>query len=150
MQPITIDIPTKAHSKKYLENEFGTPAEMNRRDNLGTMLFLLLEKDSHELDWSYKTREYTSNISVSLTSSFYHRKGVSLTSTNVIFFNNVVESEIKKLFRTFMDATLKADQKKKKKVAIENFMEKMGFNSDELTYEMLKKDYYRYESYLNN
>lgn len=138
MEQIQLDIPVKKYIKKYFENKFGTPVSLTRRDKYGTLLYNLLEREDHKRDSEHC--EYPEMLNVSLSSEFYHRRGSSLSITNVKYFNSFAEDEFKTFFRMYVFCRIDTINGTKKKSAIESFMQMMKLTENEFPYESAKKD----------
>lgn len=138
MDYIDITIPTKPYCKAWMENQYGSPIQLNRGDKYGTLLFTYLERPDRERDNKY--RQYPAQMKIRLRARWYHMRGTSLTYTNIMYFNNVLEEDIKLLMRVYVTAKCFGPPIKKKKQAIEYFMKISGLTEQDLAYETAKKD----------
>lgn len=138
MDYIDITIPTKPYCKAWMERNYGTPVQLDRGDKYGTLLWTYLERPDRDRDNKY--RQYPAEMKVRLRARWYHMRGTSLTYTNIMYFNNVIEEDIKMMMRIFVTATCYTPPIKKKKKAIEFFMHLTGLTEQDLPYETAKKD----------
>jgi hypothetical protein len=138
MNYINIDVPVKPYVKAYMENNFGAPCEMDRSNKYGRIMFLLLSDGSRERDNKY--RQYPEKLSMKLSSTFWHRRGSGLTRTNVIYFNQIIEDDIKLKLRTFVYALTCQEKPIKRAEAIRRFLNIYGFSPDVFPFDTAKKD----------
>lgn len=142
MDYIDINVPTKAYLKKYMESEYGNPITMTRGDKYGSLLLLMLEKNSREYDWNFQ--HCKSSMTIRLKTKWYHRKGTDFSKTNILYLNTIIEADFKMMMRTYVYAKLDHFPPQKKKDAILSFLTLWGVTHDEMPYETAKKDIDRY------
>jgi hypothetical protein len=131
-----------------MEVNYGAPVSISRGDNIGCLLFLLLEREPHECD--KKIARYPVAMDIRLSSTFYHRKGTSLTNTSVTWFNNFIEQNIKNIMMTYVKALLQDEPQRIKAKAINKFLQKYSFRPDDFPFETAKKHVDRHYNNISN
>jgi len=148
MEYLELSVPTKPYIKRYMENTYSDPIYLTRRENPGSLLFLLLERSPHEND--KRVGAYSVTMKITLSSKFYHRKGAALSPTSLTIFNNFLEENIKNIMQAYIKALMENKVTDKKAKAINTFLEKNSFPPDTFPFETIKKHLYRYEKSIKN
>lgn len=138
---ISVIIPTKRYIREFLISEYGEKIILPKRSLFGNKLYDLLSRSIDENERKIDTNfNCEMKIYVSL-STFYHR-GILLSNRSIKDFNNLIESEIKNRFRTYMDFLIQIDPSFVKNLPV--VREKLRLDLEAWDFESIKKDYYRY------
>ena len=135
---VITELPAKRYVKRYLEVNYGTPAEINNRSFIGKFFYMLVEDSSQENDKKIKLTGYKDMVTLKLTTRCFFRKGCILTPTNIVLFNSFVEDVIKSGLEHFMLGAVKVG-KKKKAESYYGFMDLMSMSETDFPYETIKK-----------
>lgn len=100
-------IPCKGYVKKWLVVNFNSPDEQwQELVNLSSNKFLRktflshLRRQSSRRDSTTKGR-YTARVAIEITEDEFHRYGWSLTQTETLSFNSILEKEVKTILHTY-------------------------------------------------
>ena len=141
MVGLEIELPTKRYIKRFLEHNYGSPAQLNRRDKYGNLIFILLEKPSTMDDRDFPN--YKTSVPIVLTSYYFVIKSKDLTKTGIMYFNNMIEIDIRNLIRSYMNG-MGAGKAMSTRAKMEAALDHYGFSDMDFPLETLKKDIYRH------
>jgi hypothetical protein len=144
---IIVKVPVKLYIKGFLENEYGQPCPMTRADNIGKHFYKLLEDHNQNHDSRYPGFPCVAELGI--TERVVLDQGSYLTKTNIIEFNNFMTEHIQAKWRDFIDTALRFKPSMEIKDAIAHFLQEYGLHQDNLPFETIKKDYYRYRCRTN-
>lgn len=139
-----LTIPVDSIVKKYLEKHYGSKKIiLSNSDFIGQHLISLLKY--RKKIYRYRQRVMTNNSITFLISKDYSgRFGNTMSQEDVINFNDFMKGYIRSVFRQSMYFQLMHCNDIKNSILL--FMDRFGFTDNDIDYETLKKDYYRYES----
>lgn len=139
---IPVDIPTKHYLKAYIQSKLGQKPVMTSTHHIGSKLIDLLNRHENYRRTRYVESAYPVKMRVYITRDAYKNKGGFLNETNIICFNNYIQSYFKEYMRDMLDIYLELTQSLE--ASIELMREMVGIEEDMFPYELVKKDYYRY------
>lgn len=149
---ISIDVPVSSHVKKYLENSryFKTQFKLTSTDHVGSYLMHLLKpvpKKYHPLKQNKNSVKFT-GVYWSVNLAGYSDRGKwYIDARGINCFNNFVDDIIKTELYIYVDANRYVPGNKVTNL-INDFIDKYNFTTEELTFEGLKKAYFRYRKSL--
>lgn len=141
-----INMPIKSYLKNYIVHSFQEyPVPISLKDNLGIVLFSLLEKPLHWRDDRYEQpKQYhklDDAVTFSVPEAYTNLSGLTVSVTNQIIFNNYVDALFHKEF--YFVTQSKQEKGMKIKDSILHFMEIFNL-FDVIEYDTLKKAEYRH------
>lgn len=140
---MNVSIPVKPHVKQYLERNifFKKPYVLSTTSTIGSFLVELLEpKGKSKPPLRYHPDRI---ISVDLTSNYCYQARPYLSFANARRFNRFVERKIKEEAYVFI-TVLGNYSGKELNDCIREFQIHYGFQEEFLSFDRLKKAYYRY------
>jgi hypothetical protein len=141
---MTIKIPVKPYTRKFLAFYLGENYEMRLDDPYGLFLFILFQKNLSNSRRETSLGRYTQSWGISTCEEKLRKKGYKgLTNLTIVHFNNFVEGVCKAefhsaaaLYQKFGQGTIET--------AIQDFMEKFGLTADDIDPMTLRRSYIRY------
>ena len=149
-------IPTKPYLKRYLHYRYPMPYKLSLTDNLGLFVYHLLRRQTTSAFHVKIAKQYNVKYTIRIGVKYLEfRQAINLTDHTVVLFNNYVESMLKEeLYKelesreVYFEATKDTYTLKTSpftiKAGILSFLAKYNISESELSYETLKKDYYRF------
>lgn len=137
-------LPCKNHVKHYLQLRFGNPCQMRNDSFIGKYFFELTKSNSQSFDKNFKIEQYASELTIRISQDLFLRKTTLLTKTNVIAFNTFVATNFMHEINIMLDTLIEFNGMEIKQ-AIECIYEKYNMDEAILTYDNIKKNYYRYK-----
>ena len=102
-------MPCKTYVKSYLLHNYNSPDEdwpeiVNIANNqvLHDQFLIRLKKQSYRRDKTLKCSQYKSSVPVEITKDEFYRYGWSLTDTDLIKFNKMLEANVKTILHTYI------------------------------------------------
>ena len=139
---IPVDIPTKHYLKAYVQSKLGQKPIMTSTHHIGSKLIDLLARHENPRRTEYTNSAYPVKMRVYITRDAYNTRGGFLNETNIIGFNNYIQSYFKEYMRDMLDIYLELTQSLE--ASIELMRDRVGIPEDQFPYELVKKDYYRH------
>lgn len=137
----TIKIPCKKYVKAYLENNCGTPVNLQHLpDLLEEFRRCLARKPAHRE--SAPLAEYRDVVTVIIPNDMFYRHGWEMNKENMLDFNRRVEMKVKCFMRLFVSVNNSLGEPVAN--CIREFQEKFGYPEPIWSYESIKKDFYRH------
>lgn len=144
----TIGLFLKPYVHQYLVNKFGNPVNLydSQGGDLKNFLIGLLKKPSAKYEKRIKLRYLTHETRIVISKSDFYRYGWEITKTDMIKFNNWVESQIKFYARCYIsfDKSLGIPISR----SIRNFQDEFEISEDLWSYDSIKKDFDRHGAYI--
>lgn len=141
-----LKVPVRPHVKKFLLARFPQPYVLSDDNYIGIILYRLLRRQEHDACYDRQLTKYTEsfNVDVSEDKAFNHGS-FYISSYSVVVFNNFIDDLFKEKMYAFLDDLfLFADEITIKK-GIYEYMNKYNMlEGTDVTYDGLKKAYYRY------
>lgn len=139
---IKFQLPCKDHVKHFLEFQFGKPAILRNDNYIGKYFFQLTRESSKNYDPHLRIDNYPALTEIKITQDLFLRSHCVLTEKNVREFNMFVSDNFKQQIRSDI-ITMVEFQGIEIKKAIECIYQKYNMDESILSYEAIKKDYYR-------
>lgn len=141
----TISIIAKPYIKRFIQNTYGDPANINSSPILREKLISSLTKPCYKYDNTRYDKQifgYTETIEIIITNDQFYRYGWELSNTDMIAFNKLAEHEIKLVMRNFISTCLYLPNMQIKD-AIELFQKQFNFTDEDWSFSAIQKDFYR-------
>ncbi|AMJ65029.1 hypothetical protein [Hymenobacter sp. PAMC 26628] len=138
------EIPVKPHVQKYMLHHLGAAYKLSTLDPLGRHLRMLLQQPRVKKELDAYTARYTAKFALLVKGSLLLEKRFrSLSSKDVIDFNNFVEAVIKTEFHGFVAAGCEFGMSEYG--AIQRFRAKYDFQDEDISFDTLKKSWQRHK-----
>jgi len=142
MEAIPIKIPVQHYLKKYLLYELGPePIRISDKNRFGAFLQRLLQRHA-ALRHSYKDPQ-EALVVFQLKGDYLARCGCQVTNEAAHRFKQFVRMDFYRSLRNYIEAATLYNPNLLFRQAIEDFMDRYGLSYYEISYEALKKHYYR-------
>jgi hypothetical protein len=142
MEAIPIKIPAQSYLKKYLLHELGPePIRISNKDRFGAFLRRLLQRNAAIRHSYHDPQEAV--IEFQLPWDYLTRNGCQVTREAVHRFKQFVREDFYRSLKNYLDAATLYNSDLLIRQAIEDFMDRYELNEDDISYEALKKHYYR-------
>ena len=137
-----VEVPCSNLVKFYMEKNFGRGKDklvfIDNTSTVGKFFYKCIENPSNKHDKDYKG--YQDSITVNISENIFIRKGILITPTDIISFDNFVTKLIYQSVWLYIDARQDgAVQHYTAKRLMDDFCVKYGYSEDILSYERLKK-----------
>jgi hypothetical protein len=140
---ITIELPCKSYTLRYLENNYGSPVNFNNTPLLKRRLRQMLRKPSHRWDKTIteiSRKYYPETARIVISTDDFYRFGWELSRTDIVALNTYLESVIKFQMRQTVAAYQLIMPTSD---AIYKFREKYNYTEDDWAFDAIKKDLQR-------
>ncbi|MGV3588583.1 MAG: hypothetical protein ACO1OF_16375 [Adhaeribacter sp.] len=141
---ITLHIPVKPYSLKYLTCHLGAGYKLSKSDAFGLHLRNVLRSPLDKAEYQDYLKRYTNDFQVKVTLKDFEDLRFELTAQGIIEFNNFVEQIIKAELHAFIDYS--RIFKIKQAAAITLFRGKYGITDEDIAFDTFKKSYQRYRN----
>ncbi|MDJ1500482.1 hypothetical protein [Xanthocytophaga agilis] len=141
---LAVHIPVKPHIHSYLKSKYGSDRILLRGSKQDPIAQYVASKISKPAKvQKVSENKHTCKITFLVSKDFFEKVGCLVDNEAAIHFNFFVDHLIKQEFYTHMYLRLAYGVCRKD--AIIEFMERYDLHTDGLTYEALKKAFYRFE-----
>lgn len=136
--PVSIDV------KKYLVIHIGGNYRLSEADHFGLFLFAMLQRQKTHVKYNKRLLLFSQKFSITVPGHLYFYSSCRhFTSRTIYKFNEFVEKLILAEAHAYID--LRSSQGKRwQRDAIYEFMDKYGFEADDMNFDRIKKSYQRY------
>ena len=139
---IPLDLPCKPYVRQYIVNEMGAKPLIGSTHHIGSKLIDLLGQKRNYQATRFSATAYGTKLRLYLNEDVAKNKGIWLNETSIIRFNNYTEDHIKDRMRLVLDMYM--DLTMSLEASIELTREKLKMPETVMSYDLIKKDYYRY------
>ena len=140
---IDFNLECKITVKHYLELCFGTPVLMRRDSYIGKYFYSLVDVPMQTEDSKILTK-YETICTITISEKVFLRKGYVLSKTNQREFNCFVEDIFITQICRDLDALCKYKNEMVSKTIVNYIYETYGMDETIMSYDMIKKFYYRH------
>jgi len=144
----TIGLHLKPYVKRYLINNFGDPVNLYcvEGQDLKELMIQFLKKSCRKNDKRIKLTTLNKETRIRISESDFYRYGWEISKTDMLKFNNRIESLIKFYARCFIafDKSFGVPIS----ISIRSFQDEYGFSEEDFPYETIKKDFDRNGHYI--
>lgn len=144
--PFILDIQVTGAVRKYLDKQLsGNPVSINRKSSIGLCLYFLFKSNYTISEYDQWESNYSEKYPVSFTSYQVWHDGLrNVSAFTTIKFNTIFENEIKK--ECSMWVSVYESSNRKRKDAIEDFIQRYNFTEEEITFDSLSRYLRRYSN----
>lgn len=141
-----VQIPIKPYVKRFVENNYGSPADFRRHPRENEMFRRMLTKPCHEKDGMYSDdlEKQCVRLQVVLSERDFFRSGWELSKTDIIAFGKYFERNAKWLMRSVVSTYISFGMQEYN--AITKFQKRFNMEEEYWPFDSIKKDFYRYKS----
>lgn len=107
--PLTLTLPCKPYVRRFIEHNFGLPADISRDEELFSDFRKRLSKNSHRHDRAYATlmlEKYAESAKIIIPEDDFYRYGWELSTSDIVKLNKHLECRIKILVHTVVSSQL--------------------------------------------
>lgn len=141
---MTIKIPVKSYTRKFLAFYLGENYKLRIDDAYGLHLFVLLQMSNEKSQFKNSLKRYKCKFEVEASDDRLAKAGYQgLTNLTIIYFNNFVEAVFKQEFHSAADIYLKMG-KGTVQNAINDIMDKFALTAEDIDPMTLRRGYLRY------
>jgi hypothetical protein len=141
---MTLKVPVKAYSLKFLQLHLGKGYTLRQDDAFGIFLFILLQKNLTRGRLDASLDRYTATWEVNTCEHKLRKSGYKgLTNLTIVYFNNFVESVLKQEFHSAAAIYTKTGNGTIQD-AIDDFMEKYDITPEDIDPMSLRRGFIRY------
>lgn len=142
-QKFVVAIPVKPYVKRFIEVNYGLPADFSHDQDLSRLVNRCLKKPDTRYEKKYDQGicTYTETLEILISQDQFYRYGWEFSKTDVVAFGQEVESSAKTLMRSMVGVYHAIGLPIN--VSIEKFQTRFGFDEDVWNYQTIKKDFYR-------
>ena len=142
-EKFVVTLPVKPYVKRFIEINFGFPANFSSNAEVNKFFLSLLKKPDTSLDKRYSEQlfNYTSTMEVAISQHDFYHYGWELTRTDIVVFGKHFEEKAKFMMRSFVGVYVAAGMPIFKSINL--FQERFLFDDAHWDYQSIKKDFYR-------
>ena len=142
-EKFVVTIPVKPYVKRFIEINYGFPANFSSNAEENKFFLSLLKKPDTSRDKRYPENlfNYTATMEVSISQHDFYHYGLELTRTDIVAFGQHFEEKTKFMMRSFVGVYVAAGMPIFK--SINMFQERFLFDDTHWDYQSIKKDFYR-------
>lgn len=138
-----VTIPIKPYVKRYIEVNFGLPANFENYPKINSKVRRFLRKPNTRFDKKYNDEicTYTEKLEVVISQDYFYRYGWEISKTDTVEFCKTFEfmlkEEMLKIVSIYFGLTRSI------KLSIERYQTSFNMEEEYWPYESIKKEYYR-------
>jgi len=139
----TISISIKPYLRRFVEINYGLPADFSQDKSLNGLVRRSLRKPNtrNNKALSKNTSLNSESIEVVINQDDFYRYGWEISATDQVAICKEIEGRAKTFMRSIVGVYVSLGRPIN--ISINRFQEKFGFNEDIWSYESIKKDFYR-------
>lgn len=139
-----VDVPLKAHVKKYADHHLGnTPDNASKKNRIGVLLYLSLDKTPP--DWKPSPEHGALEIRVNRTKAPINTRGLVVTTKKAKLFEDMLDGMFMEELFYYMELQA-AKNGMNKREAMRSFLQKYNITEQEMPLQTLIKRVYRAEN----
>ena len=142
-QTFVVTIPVKPYVKRFIEINFGSPADFTSSPDVNRFFLKLLRKPDTSRDKQYPEQlfNYSELAEIVISQHDFYRYGWELTRTDMVAFGKHFEDKAKFLMRSFVGVYVAVGMPTFRSINL--FQERFLFDDSHWDYNTIKKDFYR-------
>jgi hypothetical protein len=142
-EKFVVTIPVKPYVKRFIEQNYGLPADFSKDPDAHKFFIDLLRKPNTSRDRKYPEQlcTYTETLEVLISQHDFYKYGWELTRTDIVTFGKRFEERSKSMMRSFVGVYVALGLPPYK--SINKFQQRFNFDETYWPYESIKKDFYR-------
>jgi len=137
----TINFPCKSYVRRYVDQNFGSPADFRKDKELNTLFRNKLKRKLFHYDTKLQFGHYTQNIDIIISNDDFYRYGWELSKSDITEINNILECRVKAVARTYISVNKSLGFSISS--IIDNFQTIFDFPEDVWAKESIIKDFQR-------
>lgn len=143
-QRFTVSVPVKPYVKRFIELNYGNPADFTSNIAINRFFISLLHKPTTAPETICPDDEYLyfASVDITISEDYFYRYGWEMSKKNIIAFGRHFEERAKHLMRNYIGIYHAIGLPLN--TGINKFRDRFGFDEDSWTYEAVKKDFYRH------
>lgn len=139
---IPVEIPTKPYIRQHLINRMGTTLKVKSDSLIGHFLLHLMQRSVDDEATDFAAIGYTTTMKLYIPGSVFKNWGANLSKTNIKHFNLFVQNLVKEEMRFYLNFYIENNHGLDE--SIEMVQAKMELPDDVMSYDAIKKDFYRW------
>jgi hypothetical protein len=143
-QKFVVTIPVKPYVKRFIELNYGLPADFSSDPEIQREFRRCLKKPITRREAIYANREmctYTQSLDIVISQDDFYRHGWEVSKTDTVTFGKIFESSIKCKMHNMVSIYRGVGLSIKD--SIQKFQEHYHMEEEYWSYESIKKEYYR-------
>lgn len=142
-EKFVVTIPVKPYIKRYIELNYGFPADFSKHQEIQKEVRRCLRKPSTRFDRQFENKlcTYTSQLEILISQDDFYRYGWEFSLTDVVAFGKLFETVIKT--RMHNTVTIYRGIGLSIKDSILKFQDHYQMHEEYWPFESIKKEYYR-------
>lgn len=141
MEKFLVKIPCKSYVKRFMEINYGSPADLSKDKGLYLLFRSKLEKKSFRHEQIYNTltfSKYSDEIDIKISRDDFYRHGWELSKTDIVNLNQILEGRTKMLMYTVVGSLIAMGIPRIQ--SIDYFQEKYMFPEDIWPRDSIERD----------
>ncbi len=142
-QRFTVSVPVKPYVKRFIEMNFGLPADFTNNPPVLKFFHELLQNPSHYYDKNISDEIYyqSATVAILISEHDFYRYGWQLTKTDTVAFGKYFQNRAKLLMRNVIGCHVGLGMPLNKSIL--KFQNQFQFHEDIWAYQSIRKDFYR-------
>jgi hypothetical protein len=139
-------VPVKPYVKRFVENNYGCPADFHGHPRENEMFRRMLKKPCYDKDQMYSIdlEKQSVKLEVVLSDRDFFRSGWEMSKTDIIAFGKYFERNAKWLMRSVVSTYISFGMQEYN--AIMKFQSRFHMEEEYWPFDSIKKDFYRFKS----
>lgn len=139
---VKVQIPVKAHVKKYLSDRYGMEHKLTKTTLLGILVFNVLDKKLSKPDKDFS--EFDHKYEIIVPKRYFNERGFSIDLKKRRFLAICLEKVFNEDLHLFIDTVISSHLKISATQAMKIFLKKYKISENEVKFETLYRNYQRY------
>ena len=142
-EKFVVTIPVKPYVKRFIELNYGSPADFTKCPELQKEVHRCLRKPVTEYDRQFENKltTYTQNLEIVISQDNFYRYGWEFSKSDIVSFGKIFEYRIKS--QMHLTVTVYRGLGLSTKKSILKFQEYFSMEEEYWKYESIVKEYYR-------
>lgn len=142
-EKFAVTIPVKPYVKRFVELNYGLPADFSKQPEIQKELRRCLRKPDTRYDRKFENRlsTYTASLGLLISQDDFYRFGWEFSKTDIVMFGKLFETAIKSKMHNVVSIYRGIGLSIKESIL--KFQENHSMEEEYWAYETIKKEYYR-------
>jgi len=143
-EKFVVTIPVKPYVKRFVELNYGLPADFSRYPDIQKEVLRCLKKPRTRFDLQFDRQQlctYTETMEIVISQDYFYRYGWEFSKTDTVTFGKMFESTVKCKMHNVVSIYRGVGLSIKE--SIQKFQEHYKMEEEYWSYESIKKEYYR-------
>ena len=139
-------VPVKPYVKRFVENNYGCPADFRNHPRENEMFRRMLKKPCSDLDYQYseELQKHSVKLEIVISERDFFRSGWEMSKTDIIAFGKFFERNAKWLMRSVVSTYTSFGMQEYN--AITKFQKRFQMEEEYWPFDSIKKDFYRFKN----